>query len=88
LGHLGHVPPPFEKYLGHLGHGPPPLVFGNCYFKSELLAAGIEYLMYRLKYPFGLAIYYYHLLLFIVIIGLMLHIASMFDMSYTYLCDA
>jgi len=48
----------------------------------------VAHLMYRLKYPYGLAIYYYHLLLFIVIVGLMLHIASMFEMSYTYLCDA
>jgi len=48
----------------------------------------VEHLMYRLKYPFGLAIYYYHFLLFIVIVGLMLHIASMFELSYTYLCYA
>jgi len=44
--------------------------------------------MNRLKYPFGLAMYYYHLFLFIVIVGLMLHIASMFEMSFPYLCDA
>jgi len=38
IGPLRPCPPP-EKYLGHLGRGP-PLVFGNWYFKSELLAAG------------------------------------------------
>jgi len=40
----------------------------------------VEHLMYLLKDPFGLAIYYYHLLLFIVTVGFMLHIASMFEM--------
>jgi len=36
-GHLGHAP--LSKISGPLKPCP-PLVFGNCYFKSELLAAG------------------------------------------------
>jgi len=39
--------------------------------------------MYRPKYPYDLAIYVYHLLLFIVTVGLMLHPASMFEI----ICD-
>jgi len=73
---------PFDKYMGHLGRAL-PLVFGNCYFKSELYLLQVEYLMYRLKHPFGLAIYYYHLLLFIVTVGLMLHIPSMFEIRHS-----
>jgi len=41
----------------------------------------VEHLMYRLKYPFGLAIYYYHLLHFIVTV-VMLHIASVFEICH------
>jgi hypothetical protein len=77
LGHLGHVSPAFEKYPGHLGCGP-PLVFGNFSFISELLAAAAgDHLMYRLEYPFSLAIHYYHLcltsLFIVTVVGLMLH---------------
>jgi len=62
------MPPPFDKYLGHLGRGPLWILAIVILNLNYLLQ--VEHLMYRLKYPFGLAIYNYHLLLFIVIVDL------------------
>ena len=47
--------PPFEKYLGHLGRGP-PLVLAIVILNLHYLLQ-VEHLMYRLKCPFGLAIF-------------------------------
>ena len=80
LGHLGHGPP-FTKYLGHLGHAPLwclEIVISHLNYLLQ-----VEHLMYRLKYPFGWPIHYYHLcltnccLLSLWLCGL--HVASMFD---------
>ena len=69
---------------------PPPLWFLAIDILSLNLLLQVQHLMYRLKCPSGLTIYYHHLcliLLFIVTVGLMFHIASMFEMSFIYLRD-
>jgi hypothetical protein len=68
----------------------PPLWFLAIDILSLKHLLQVRHLMYRLKCPFGLTIYYHHLcfiLLFIVTVGLMFHIiiASMFEMLFTYL---
>jgi len=72
FGPLRRPCPHREKNLGHLGHALPLWFLAIVILNLNYLLQ-VDHFMYRLKYPLGLAIYYYHLLLFIVIVGLMLH---------------
>jgi len=67
LGHLGHVFPPVKNIWATLAVA--PLCFLAIVILNLNYLLQVEYLMYRLKDPFGLAIYNYHLLLFIVIVS-------------------
>jgi len=67
--------------FGHLGRGPFWFLASVILNLNYLLQ--VEHLMYRLKYPIGLVIYNYHLLLFIVIVGLC-YIASRCEMEEIY----
>jgi len=68
LGHLGICQPSILKIYGPLRPWPPLWFLAIVVLNLNYLLH-VEHLMYRLKYPVGLAIYYYYLLLFIVTVG-------------------